>query len=81
MTQQPLSKSPWIPIGKWKEVGFEWPSEEAMRNYYRDRHENGLAGAFSRFGRSTLVNPQRFFSLIEGTPMDRPEPEHTEAAA
>lgn len=68
--KHPLSKSPWLPISKWEDAGFEWPSKEALRNYYRDREANGLASAFRKYGRSTLVSPARFFALVGGTPLD-----------
>lgn len=44
---------------------YPWPSEAAMRAYILKADVLGIKGAFTRVGRRILVNPARFFELIQ----------------
>jgi len=44
---------------------YLWPSESAMRSYVYRAHELNLDTAFIRVRRRVLVDPEKFFLLIE----------------
>ena len=44
---------------------YPWPSEGGMRHYIFNQKKLGLSGAFFKFGRRVLVDPKRFFELIQ----------------
>jgi hypothetical protein len=57
----PLTK-PALLVG----AGLPWDSENKARWAFRKRHENGLAGAFVRIGKSIFVDPQKVHELARG---------------
>jgi len=46
-------------------LAYPWPSESAMRSYVYRAKDLGLAGAFIKFQKRVLVNPNIFFALIQ----------------
>jgi len=55
-----------IPISKpaeLKDAGLPWDTYGKAQWAFRKRHENGLAGAFIRIGRSIFVDPDKAINL------------------
>jgi hypothetical protein len=48
-----------------KNAGFEYPSTESQARWlFRQRHSNGLAGAFVRIGRRVFIDLEQFNVLV-----------------
>jgi hypothetical protein len=45
------------------EAGLPWDNTNKARWAFRQRHENGLAGAFVRLGRNIFVDPAKAHEL------------------
>lgn len=54
----------WIPVKTFAQQ-VKWPTESALRSYIFKADELGLQEAFLRVKRRVLVNPKRFFDLIQ----------------
>jgi hypothetical protein len=55
-----------IPLNRPEELkaaGLPWDTEDKARWAYRKRHENGLAGAFVKIGKSIFVDPAKTHEL------------------
>jgi hypothetical protein len=46
-----------------KAAGLPWDTYGKVQWAFRKRHENGLAGAFVRIGKSVFVDPQKALEL------------------
>lgn len=46
-------------------LAYPWPSESAMRSYVYRAKGLGLGGAFVKFQKRVLVNPDIFFAIIQ----------------
>lgn len=54
----------WVPLKIFAEL-IEWPTESGLRNYVHRAKELGIEKAFLRVKTRVLVNPKRFFELLE----------------
>jgi len=54
----------WMTLKQFAEA-HKWPTEDALRAYYFNRQTNGFGYAFIKLKRRLLVNPKRFFDLVE----------------
>jgi hypothetical protein len=59
-----LAQDNWITIKQFSSQ-FLWPSESAMRSYVFKADLLGLQPAFLKVGRRLLVNPKKFFQMIQ----------------
>jgi hypothetical protein len=56
-----------VPISdptKYGAAGLPFKTVDQARWAFRKRHENGLAGAFVRIGRSVAINVPKFHELV-----------------
>ena len=59
---------PLTDIASLKTAGLPWKTVDQVRWAFRKRHENGLADAFRRQGKTILVIPERAHELIRSQP-------------
>ncbi len=58
--------SRWLTIKLFVEQQQGWPTEAAVRAYRAAAPGNGFSGVFKTLGRRVLINPQRFWEVVEG---------------
>lgn len=60
--EQSISKL--IPVTKWNEH-FEWPPIGGLRHIIFHAETNGFAPAIKRVGRRVLIDPKKFWEIVE----------------
>ncbi len=60
--KQPISRL--IPATKWNEH-FEWPPIGGLRHIIFNAETNGFAAAIKRVGRRVLIDPEKFWEIVE----------------
>ena len=58
------SPPPYIPVPSWNDY-YDWPPPGGLRHLIFHADSNGFASAFKRVGRRVLVNPVRFWEIVD----------------
>ena len=55
---------PYIPVPRWNDH-YDWPPPGGLRHLIFHADSNGFAAAFKRVGRRVLVNPVKFWEIVD----------------